>query len=67
MKDYIKEMLTSYLSTGEDITNIQEDFYNCEENFNNCDKTSGQRCYTEAEIEEMVQEVLHEGIEYRKV
>lgn len=62
MKDYIKEVLKGYLMTGDDITNIQEDFYNCNENFNNCDSTSGQRCYTEAEIEEMVTEVLHEGL-----
>jgi hypothetical protein len=66
MKEYIKEILTSYLSTGEDISDIQRDFYECEENFKHCDRTTGQRVYTEEEIEELVTEVLHEGIEVRK-
>lgn len=51
MKDLIKEIAKDIVKEIED--GVSE-AYNSELNFNNADVKSGQRCYTEDEIREML-------------
>jgi hypothetical protein len=57
MKDRIIEMLEE----GDlDLDGMVSELFLGEDNYNNADKTTGQMCYTEEEIKEMVLKVLED-------
>lgn len=44
----------------EELENMLAHLYNDEFNFNNADPTSGQRCYDEAQLKELIKQVAKE-------
>ncbi len=60
MKDLIKDQLPLWTTKGElDIEGLAGYLYGEECNFNNADPTSGQRCYEEWEIIDLITEVVN--------
>jgi len=53
MKDIIQEDIKSFII--EEVEHLS----NHESNYNNADVTSGQKCHSDEEIEEMIRETMH--------